>query len=503
MDCVVTLDAGTGSGRCLVFDARGQPVASAQEPFHYRTFHDPAMPLVRGFDLDPAQFWGALARCARAALAQLPPATRVRGVVATSQREGCVFLDAAGEVLYAGPNLDARAALEGLELQQVMSSDRLHAITGHAPPYIFPLARWHWFKKHHDAGRVATLLMLNDWIAWQLCGARVAEHSNAGESMLYDVARRTWSDEILATLDVPATILPPLCEAGARLGGVSPAAAAATGIPEGTPVFAGGADTESALLGSGAYRPGQLAAVLGTTSPVQLVTDRPLLDPAGTLWTSCHVVTERWVLESNAGDTGSAYRWLLGLLFGGHDVAAHAAAEAAMAPFDGGPRPMFCHLGPAVFDLRNMNPFQPAGVLFRFPLLHIDRPERGELLRAFVENVAYAIRGNVEQIQAVAGSASDTLLVSGGLTQSPTVLRVLAATLARPLAVARVPESASLGCAILGAVGAGLHPSLPDAVAAMTQSFPVEPDVALAPAFDAGYRRWRDLYATMQTWSLA
>jgi sugar (pentulose or hexulose) kinase len=503
VDCVVTLDAGTGSGRCVVFDAAGHPIASAQEPFHYRTFNDPAMPLVRGFDLDPDEFWGALARCATAAMAQLPADARVRGVVATSQREGCVFLDADGEVLYAGPNLDARAAIEGLELQQHMTSDALHAITGHAPPYIFPLARWHWFKKHHDAGRVATLLMLNDWIAWKLCGSRACEHSNAGESMLYDVARRAWSEEILNTLDVPAAILPPLCEAGSPLGVVSAAAAAATGIPDGTPVFAGGADTESALLGSGAHRPGQLGAVLGTTSPVQLVTDAPIVDAAGTLWTSCHVVADRWVLESNAGDTGSAYRWLLDLLFGGHDAAAHAAAERAMAPFDGGPRPMFCHLGPGVFDLRNMNPFQPAGVLFRFPLLHIDRPDRGELLRAFVENVAYAIRGNVDQILAVAGTDPGPILVSGGLTQSPTVLRVLATTLARPLEVARVPESASLGCAILGAVGAGIHPSIADAVAAMTSAFTVDPDEALAPAFDAGYRRWREMSATLQTWSLA
>lgn len=503
VDCLVTLDAGTGSGRCVVFDVRGQPLASAQEAFHYRTFSDPQMPLVRGFDLDPETFWGSLARCAQAAVAQLPADARIHGVVATSQREGCVFLDADGAVLYAGPNLDARAALEGMELQQVMSSDRLHAITGHAPPYIFPLARWHWFKKHHDAGRVATLLMLNDWIAWQLCGARTCEHSNAGESMLYDVTRRAWSDEILSTLDVPAAILPPLCESGMRLGVVSATAAAATGIPAGTPVFAGGADTESALLGSGAWEPGQLGAVLGTTSPVQLVTDTPVLDPSGTLWTSCHVVPDRWVLESNAGDTGSAYRWLLDLLFGGHDVAAHAAAETAMAPFDGGPRPMFCHLGPAVFDLRNMNPFQPAGVLFRFPLLHIDRPDRGELLRAFVENIAYAIRGNVDQITALTGTPSREVLVSGGLTQSPTVLRVLATTLGRSLEVARVPESASLGCAILGAVGAGLHPTIADAVAAMTQRFTVEPDMELAPAFETGYRRWREMYATLQTWSLA
>src|SRR5581483_5160859 len=101
------------------------------------------------------------------------------------------------------------------------------------------------------------------------------EPSNASESMLYDVARRAWSEEILAALDIPRTILPTLRETGARVGRVTAAAAAATGLPEGTPVFVGGADTESALLGSGVAEDGQTGAVLGTTTPVQMVTARP------------------------------------------------------------------------------------------------------------------------------------------------------------------------------------------------------------------------------------
>src|SRR5262249_17539200 len=155
---VVTLDAGTGSGRCVAFTLRGRPLASAQEGFRYRLFTDPNMPFLRGFDLDPKAFWGALARCARTVMKALPAKARVRGVIATSQREGCVFLDRAGEVLYAGPNLDARAAMEGIELQERISGERLHAITGHAPPYIFPVARFLWFRKHRDAARVASLL---------------------------------------------------------------------------------------------------------------------------------------------------------------------------------------------------------------------------------------------------------------------------------------------------------------------------------------------------------
>lgn len=502
MDCLLTLDAGTGSGRCVAFDLSGHPLAVAQERFSYRTSADPDMPYLRGFDIDPVEFWGALARCARAVVGQLPSGSRVRGVIATSQREGCVLLDRDGGVLYAGPNLDSRAALEGMELQEKISTERLHALTGHAPPFIFPVARYLWFRKHHDARRVARLLMLNDWITFLLSGEQVAEHSNAGESMLYDVTRRAWSDEILSTLDIPPGILAPLCEAGARVGSVTAAASAATGIPVGTPVLAGGADTESALLGSGVHANGQTGAVVGTTAPVQTVIDRPLIDPKGTLWTSCHVVPGHWVLESNGGDTGGAYRWLLELMFGAPDDAAHAAAETAMAAADGTDRHVFCHLGPVVFDLREMSPFKPAGLVFRFPILHVDRPDRGEILRAYLESVAFALRGNCEQLRAATGRALPQLTVSGGMTRSPTLARLVADTLAVPLAVAEVPESASLGSAILASVGTQAHPSLTEAVHAMSRSRLLAPDPARTGRLDERYRKWREVCETLRSWTL-
>jgi len=502
VDCLVTLDAGTGSGRCVVFDLTGRPLASAQESFSYRFFEDPDVPFVRGFDLDPAAFWAALARCARTALARLPTGAQIRGVIATAQREGCVFLDAAGEVLYAGPNLDARGVAEGMEVQQRFDAAELHAITGHAPPYIFPLVRFQWFRKRHDAGRVASLLMLNDWITYLLSGEKGAEQSNAGESLLYDVSRRDWSRTILDAFDVPRDILPPLRPTGARIGQVTALAAAATGIPEGTPVFVGGADTESALLGSGVHEVGQTGAVLGTTSPVQTVTATPVIDPAGNLWTSCHVVADRWVLESNAGDTGSSYRWLLDMLYGASDAAAHAAAEQAAAAAGLAGRAVFTHLGPAIFNLQDMNPFKAAGILFRFPILHVDRPSRGEIVYAFLENIAYAIRGNCEQLEAVSGQPVGTLRVSGGMTQSTLLPQLLADALGVPLVVPAVPESASLGSAMLAAIGVGLHADVPTAVAAMTRVRQVEPTPARVALCEERYQKWRDLYGALRTISL-
>src|SRR5262249_8468118 len=161
-----------------------------------------------------------------------------------------------------------------------------------------------------------------------------------------------------------------------------------------------------------------------------------ILDPAGNLWTSCHVVPGRWVLESNGGDTGSTYRWLLDLLFGGSDAAAHAAAESAVAAVADDARRVICHLGPAIFNLAEMSPSHPAGLVFRFPLLHIDRPNRAEIVRGFFETVAFSMRGNCEQIAAVDGRPLDRLWVSGGMAQSATLLDLVTSTLQVPLTVA-------------------------------------------------------------------
>jgi autoinducer 2 (AI-2) kinase len=486
----------------MAFDAAGRVLASAQEPFTYHLFEHPQLPMVRGCDLDADAFWGALARCTRRALAALPAGARVRGVIATSQREGCVFLDAAGEVLYAGPNVDARAVMEGLELERRMGAERLHAITGHAPPYIFAAARYLWFRQQPEARRLHGILMLNDWITYRLSGVRTAEHSSASESYLYDVTARGWSEPILHELELPSAVLPPLFAAGAPAGRVTAAAAAGTGLPEGTPVFVGGADTEMALLGSGIVEPGALGVVMGTTMPLQLVTERPVLDPAGSLWTSPFVLPDRWVLESNAGDTGGAYRWLLELLVGDAGADGHARAEALLQDVAVAPRRVICHLGPVVFGLKHMNPFHPAGVLFRFPLLDLDRPRPAALLGAFLDSVAFAVRGNLEQIEAVAGTVAARIRLSGGMTRVAPLPRLVATVLGRPIEVASVPESASLGCAVVGAVAAGLHASAADAMAAMTSARPVEPDPAPYGAFSEAYTQWRTAQRTLHDWTL-
>ena len=488
------LDAGTGGGKCVIFDERGTLRGAHRERWTYDLHVHPDVPFVKEFSFSAPAFWDILCRCVHQAMAQagIAPAD-VIGISTTSQREGCVFLDAGGNEIYAGPNIDARGFNEGFEVLDALGNERLYGITGHSAPFIFPLARYLWFRKH-GAGTVAHLLMINDWMTYRLSGALTAEPSNATESMLFDLDRRTWSDEILTTFDIPREILPPVYRCGERAGELTAAAAAATGLLAGTPVFVGGADTQCSLLGAGAVEPGATGATLGTTTPVQTVTERALFDPAGNLWVGCHVLPDRWVLESNAGDTGDAYLWLLDLVAGGTPRdQVHALADRLAAEAFGPPTMLF--VGPTVFNILHMRFNRPGGMLFPFPALHV-RPDRGTLIRAFMESIGYALRGNMEQLAAVTGRTADALTLSGGLSRSATLPRVIADVTGLPALVAHEAESAALGCAML-AMASVAQTDVAAAVSGMLTHRRIDPDAAQQARYAGPYARWRALNAQL------
>jgi len=490
MSAFVVLDAGTGGGKCVIFDAKGQLLGAHREPWEYDLRLNPDIPFVKEFSFSAPAFWDILSRCTRLALEQagIAPA-EVAGIATTSQREGCVFLDAHGTEIYAGPNIDARGFNEGFEVLNTLGNERLYAITGHSAPFIFPLARYLWFRTH-GTGTVAHLLMINDWMTYRLCGELSAEPSNATESMLFDLKQRAWSDEILTTFNIPRDILPPVYRSGERVGALTTAAAAATGLLAGTPVFVGGADTQCSLLGAGAIEPGAAGATLGTTTPVQAVVDHAVFDPTCNLWVGCHVIPDRWVLESNAGDTGGAYLWLLDLISGGAPrEQVYPLAEQLAAESYGPPTMLF--VGPTVFNIMNMRFNRPGGILFPFPALHV-RPDRGTLVRGFMESIGYALRGNLEQIAAVTNRPAAALTLSGGMSRSATLTRTIADIVGVPALVAHEPESAALGCAMLMA-STTTNADVASVAATMLQHQRIEPDPVQRERYQGPYAKWREL----------
>lgn len=496
MPVVLVLDAGTGGAKCVAIDHAGRIRGRASRRWTYQVVANADVPMVKEYAFDAEEFWTIIGDCARAALRDIKN-EEILGVVTTSQREGCVFLDADGREIYAGPNLDSRGFMEGLDILEKLGSSRLYAITGHSAPYIFPIARYLWFRQH-DPRPVAQILMINDWIIYRAAGILCSEPSNATESMLFDFRRREWSTEILDLFGIDAALLPPIRSAGARVGTVTSQAAGHLGLPPGTPVHVGGADTQCSLVGAGAIDPGDFAATLGTTSPVQLVVDRPVLDPAENLWAGCHVAPDRWVLESNAGSTGDAYEWLLDLTGGEQEDRYTHAEKLARAAVAGS---TFAFVGPRIFDISKLRPDMPGALLFPFPSLQL-RPDAGQLLRAVLESIAFAVRANIEQLQTVSGCTPERVRIGGGMSRSDLLAQMLADVSGLPIARARVAESTALGCAVLVCVAAGIYRDVAEAVPSMYSFDVLSPDQKHRDHMNRSYSRWRALYDSLEAISL-
>lgn len=484
----MAIDLGTSRVRCLVVDTRGtiKSVASADwEPLAPKTL----APL--GREISPSRTWALICRLARQAMRDAGISGAVIAAVsATSQRQGMVLLDREGSELYAGPNTDLRAFMEGQRIDEV-HRDLVYRTTGRLPSFLFTPAKVLWLKSHQPEvfERVDRALSLDAWVLWKLCGEAVMERSAAAESGLADVATGERATDLLIALGLSAGLVPRLVDAGQPVGGVTKTAAAGTGLSAGTSVIAAGPDTQCGMLGMGAVDNGQVGIVAGWSAPVQMVVDRFRLDPGFRTWSGRHLLRGKWVLESTVQDTGGAYRWLGSMLAAGRagDVDAYIAKQAARAPI--GSNGVLAFLGPRTANMGQVGP-RWGGLLI--PMLSTAMPaQRSELLRGYLENLAYAIRGNTEQLGSVTGQASQSIGFAGGMARNALLLRILADVLGRPVERSRITEVTGLGAAMCAAAGLGAHGSLEDASRAMAKpARPVLPDPVSAMEYEEHYRRW-------------
>ncbi|AGZ49501.1 NAD(P)-dependent oxidoreductase [Mycobacterium kansasii] len=492
---LMALDAGGSGGHCLLVDVAGGAFTRVFRPWTH-----PAAPETAGLgtDLDLDAIWTTLAEGARAALERAGATPdQVLAVAATSMRHTTVVLDGDGNALLATPNRDARAAGEAFQLASEHGS-LLYARTGQWPSPLATAARLRWLARANpDAwARATTVITLSDWIAYRLCGESGTEPSQAGATLLFDVAHRDWAPDLAEELGIPRRLLPRLRPAGTHLGTVTRAAAELFGLRAGTPVAVGGADTQCAMLGAGAVTPGQVGAIGGTTVPVQLVLDRPVVDPDERLWTGCHVLADRWVLESNAGAMGEALDWFARILHpdAAHPVA-HFLAEAGLS--EPGAAGILSTLGTGVMNARKLR--LPTGTI---TLSHLstahDPHRRSHLERAVVDGMAYAVRANLEQLRDVAATQSSpaTFSLGGGMSRSAVFAQVLSDVLGVPVEVGATPESTALGAALCAGVAVGVFADLAEGAQRFRgQARAVLPDKQRARAYDEFYGGWQQLRA--------
>lgn len=501
--CLVVIDAGTGSGRAVVFDEEGRQLGVGQEEWNH--IAEPDAPGSMSFDT--AANWTLLARCVGKALdAAGVTGEAVRAVSSTSMREGIVLYDSAGSELWACANVDSRAEAEVRELKARGSEFERDFYTESGQTFALgALPRLFWVKKHRPRifERARTMSMINDWVAARLTGEIVVEPTNGGTTGLMSLTSRDWSDTLIAHAGIDRALFPRTVEPGAVIGTVTTAAAAETGLVAGTPVVAGGGDVQLGAIGLGVVRAGD-AAVLGGTFWQQVINipaDR--VDPTMRVRINPAAIAGLNHAECISFFVGMAMRWFRDAFCAeevrvaeADSVDAYDLLETQAAQVPAGAYGVI----PIFSDAMDFGRWYHAAPSFLNLSLDSARSNKAVLFRALEENAAIVSALNLERVREFAGAdLAAPLVFAGGGSKGLLWSQILADVTGREIRIPKVCEATSLGGAAAAGVGVGLFRDLAEAADALVQwDRNVEPNQANRAIYDEAKERWQAAYAVQK-----
>jgi len=228
----------------------------------------------------------------------------------------------------------------------------------------------------------------------------------------------------------------------------------------------GGADTQCGLLGM-RVKENEVAAVGGTTTPVQMITGSPVFDGKRRTWTNNHVKGKEWILESNAGYTGRAVRWAMNEHGFSDYQQLNREAESIPIGSNGVLSYLGCHLfdsGPTYWEMDQLGDLPVPQTVTGKEVYN-----RAEVARAILESNSYAVKGNMEQLEEISGAEFEFLKFCGGNSKSDLWMQIQADVLGIPVEIPETRDGTAIGTAILAAVGSGYYGSTDDAVSMMVR----------------------------------
>ena len=479
MSLALGIDIGTTATKGVVIDDGGGIVGQAQRRSDLRSPHP-------GWaEEDTGQWWDNVCSIA----SELP--TDGICAVGVSGMVPCVInLDEHGEALR--PSIqqnDARAVAEVRELAEELRDARILERTGSpiTQQSIAPVARW--LQRHEPDvwDRTRTLLGSYDLIAHRLTGERAVESNWALESGLYDLETSAWAPDVCAAADIDPARLPPVRRSSDVVGEVTPAAAAATGLPAGTPVVAGSADHVASAFAAGLRDDGDLLVKLGGAGDILITTSEALVDDR--LYLDFHLVPGKFLPNGCMAASGSLIRWFNEQLAAGTTLAELDAEAAAVPAGSDGLVVLPYMLG----EKTPINDPDARGVFFGLHLGHT----RGHLFRAVLEGIAFGFRHHVDVLR-TRGQEPRRLRVTNGGARSALWKQVTADVLGLPLEVPREAGGSALGAAFAAGMGCGMFGDWAEIDRFVDIAQVIEPSPGARGAIDASYATFRALYPALK-----
>lgn len=490
------LDIGTGGVKGILVSPEGEVVARATAAYPLYT------PRPGWAEQDPHDWWEASLKVLRELSRKAEGG--ILGIGLTGQMHGAVFLD--GKLQVIRPAIlwnDARTGEECQKVEELVGKERLKGIAGNPALAGFQAPKILWLRKNEpeNFSQVRYVLLPKDYVRFRLTGELATDASDAAGTLLLDLKKRDWSEEILSALSIPREWLPKVYEGPDITGAVTAEAESLTGIPKGTAVVAGGGDNAASAIGVGVMEEGTGLLSLGTSGVIFVHTEVPRPDPEGAIHCFCHAVPGKYHLMGVVLSAGGALQWYRDRLSSeevavakrlGKDPYELLTAEAARVP----PGAEGLFFLPYLSGERtpHMDP-EARGAWVGLSLAH----GRGHLVRAVLEGVAFALRDSWVRIQRLGESPPELRAVGGGM-RSPLWQEIIAGVLGVPLRRLVVEEGAAYGAALLAGVGAKAFRDVREAVkrAVRLREEREEPDPELSSLYAGLYDRYVRLYPALK-----
>jgi xylulokinase len=484
---VLGLDVSTTATKAVAIDGDGTIRGAAASEYPYET------PRPLWSEQDPHLWWTGATAAIRAALTEARiDGQDVHAIGLTGQMHGLVILDDGDEVLR--PAIlwnDQRTAAECELIRERVGPERLIQITGNDALTGFTAPKLLWVQRQEPDvwSRIAHVLLPKDFVRLRLTGDHAVDRADGAGTLLFDLAQRDWSDDVVSALELDPAWLPKTFEGPEVTGVVTEGAAEATGLRPGTPVVAGGGDQAAAAVGVGAVEPGILSLSLGTSGVVFAATDDPLVQAEGRLHSFCHSVPGKWHVMGVMLSAAGSLRWYRDAVAPGEDFS-RLVDEAAEVPA-GSYGLLFL---PYLTGERTPHPDPLARGAFVGLTVNHARPH---LTRAVLEGVAFGLRDSFELMQSVGLPKPAQIRATGGGSKSALWRQVIADVMGTSVVTTSTAEGAAQGAAILAGVGLGWWSSVEDACRQLIQVNEAVDPSGESDGYAENYQRYRDLYPAL------
>lgn len=453
------IDIGTSACKCTVIDAVGANVLEAVSGYGIIS------PNPGWSEQHPEEWYSSVLRTLGKIAGANPDVFKnISAIGLTGQMRGIILIGDKGKVLRNSILWnDNRCDTEAREIRE-SHSELIQAVTRNPMNTMCSLPKLLWVMRHEpDIWRdTKTIIYPKDYLAYRLTGNLHTDHSDASGSSLYDLAKRSWSPEILDLFSISPKKLPDIYSSMAIAGKLMPQVARETGLREGIPVVAGGSDAVTELFSAGISTPHQCKLRLGSSGALSTAV-QSLDDITGTMqycWS--YIEPDAWMIDINTRSCAQAVEWLGRVFYGpqrdiGNPELIYSIIEKDASSVSAGADGLFFHPYLMGEDAPYWNPDLRAsfwGIT--------SRHSRSHFARALLEGTAYALLDARSAMGKTAEQFEEYLFVGGGVKNMLWV-SIIADVLGVD-AVIQVGSSASVGAAMLAGIGAGAFKNPEDAL---------------------------------------